>query len=97
MPTDALFDALEAVRDRASFLRFVQVLIDDRTQAARLEREQPATYAWSGALDWQHRSIEGYLEGALRGVRDNDGRNDFLAEPGWRAFAEFLYVGKIYE
>lgn len=97
MHPDALFDALEAVHDRASFLHFVQVLIDERTYATRLEKEQPTQYQWSGALNWQHSSIEGYLEGALHCVQDNEGRNDFLAEPSWRAFAEFLYAGKIYE
>ncbi|GHF64716.1 hypothetical protein HNQ07_004691 [Deinococcus metalli] len=87
MSSDALIDALEAVCDRATFLHLVQALIDERTHATRLEEEQPEKYRWSGALEWQHSSIEGYLEGALRCVHDSEGRDDFMAEPSWRAFA----------
>ena len=97
MDSDALSDALEAVHDRITFLHFVQLLIDDRTCATRLEAEKPETYQWSGALGWQHDRIEEYLEGALHCLQDNEGRNDFLTEPTWRGFAEFLYCGKIYE
>lgn len=97
MDTNALFDALEAVHDRSTFLKFVQVLIDERALADQLEANNPEAYRLSCALGWQHRSIEGYLEGALRCVQDNEGRNDFLTAPSWRAFAEFLYCGKIYE
>ena len=97
MTTDPLFEALEAVHNRASFLAFVQLLVDEREQASQLEARRPEDYQWSGALGWQNSSIEGYLGGALQCVLDNEGSNDVLAEPGWRSFAEFLYCGKIYE
>ena len=97
MDSNALFHALEAVQDRAIFLHFVQVLMDERARATRLEAEQPEMYRWSGALGWQHDRIEDYLEGALRCTQDSENRNDFLSEPTWRGFAEFLYCGKIYE
>lgn len=97
MDSDAVVDALNAVHDRTTFLHFVQVLIDERTQATRLEADHPETYRWSGALNWQHNSIEDYLDGALRCVEDAEGQNDILVQPSWRAFADFLYAGKIYE
>lgn len=97
MPTPPLFEALEAVHDRASFLDFVQLLVDEREQASRLEARSPEDYRWEGALGWQNTTIEGYLSGALQCTLDNEGRNDFLAEPSWRSLAEFLYCGKIYE
>lgn len=92
-----LHDALEAVNDRVTFLAFVQALIDERRQANQIEADDPQSFRWAGALDWQHSTIDAYLDGALRCLQDNEGRIDFLAEPSWRGFAEFLYCGKIHE
>ena len=92
-----IFDALEEVHDRASFVRWVEALIEDRKIAARLENERPQYYSLSGANDWQNGTIEDYLEAALSCVEDNLPQRELMSEPSWRSLANFLYAGKIYE
>jgi hypothetical protein len=83
----------DTVSDRESFINFVQALVDDRKQAETLERDQPESYRWDGANGWQNSTISTFLEGALSG---SDARK-VAAEPSWRDFALFLFLGKIYE
>jgi hypothetical protein len=86
-------ELLENVKGRESFLAFLRALIEEREQAEKLERESPDYFKYGGVLDWQNSSISSYLEAALAGVEDSES----FQEPSWRAFAEFLYMGKIYE
>jgi hypothetical protein len=90
-----LLSKLEAVRDRESFLDFVQALIEDRLEKAKNER----SYPYGGQHDgWDNSKIEDYLEAALAWGRDSRGLpNGLPAEPSWHGFATFLYCGKIYE
>jgi len=74
---------LDRVNDRASFLVFVQALEADRA---------------SHLAEWQSSTIEGFLEAARAWATDSRELPTSLpAEPSWRAFATFLYCGKIYE
>jgi hypothetical protein len=93
-----VFEALEKVKDRESFVTFVWALVDEREQAEALERENPEYYKWGAPLGWQNSSIAGYLSAALNCVEDSESLGRHISEePSWRAFAEFLYMGKIYE
>jgi len=63
---------LDLVHDRASFERFVEVLVLDRSQAEHLERKDPEKYRYSGACGWQNSVISHYLECALAGANAQD-------------------------
>jgi hypothetical protein len=86
----------DAVHDRESFVRFVEALIAQRAEADALESEFPDAYRWEGAAGWQNGSIASFLESALSGAVAQEKWGSKRA-PSWRDFAEFLYLGKIYE
>jgi hypothetical protein len=92
-----LIEHLEAVHDRESFLSFVQALIWDREDSVAKENQAPEAQRGYGAFGWQNTTIEAYLEAALRYVQEHPEDRDISPEPSWKAFAEFLYVGSIYE
>ncbi len=99
MEDPGLYDVLEQVRDRDSFLIFVRALIADRENELSKERVTPSSPWGPGANGWENGSIEGFLSAALAWAeaRVVQTRGDFPEEPSWRAFAEFLHCGKIYE
>lgn len=92
-----LVDYLDSVKDRETFIEFIWALIKDREQTVAKEKQAPETQRGYGAFGWQNDTIEAYFESALACVEANAEHDDILKEPSWRAFAEFLYVGKIYE
>jgi hypothetical protein len=93
-----VIEALDKVKDRESFVAFVWALIEEREQAEKLEREKPGYFSYGGALGWQNSTISSYLSAALSCVEDSESLGENISEePSWRAFAEFLYSGKIYE
>jgi len=92
-----LIDYLEAVNDRETFIEFVRALIRDREASVLREQQAPESRRGYGAFGWQNCLIESYFEAALACVEAHADRDDILKEPTWRSFAEFLYVGKIYE
>jgi len=94
-----LTDLLDQVCDRDSFFAFVQALIEDRRDEVEKERVRPSSPWGPGANGWENGTIEAYLEAALvwagsTGMGESQG---LPAGPTWRAFAVFLYCGKIYE
>jgi hypothetical protein len=96
--TMKLHELLDRVVDRATFLDFVQALIEDREDEVQKEREQPSSPCGSGANGWQNGTIEAFLDASLRWAEDSSDNEDGLPEqPSWQAFADFLYCGKIYE
>jgi hypothetical protein len=95
--SDKLIAALEKVNDRESFVTFVWALVEEREQAEALERENPEYYKYGAPLGWQNGSISSYLSAALNEIEDPESFEHISEEPSWRTFAEFLYVGKIYE
>jgi hypothetical protein len=82
---------LKNVRDRDTFFDFVDALIEDRVDKAKDEQRYP----YGGQPDgWENSTIEDYLAAALAWARASQ---HLSTEPSWRAFAELLYCGKIYE
>jgi hypothetical protein len=97
-----LHGLVEAVHDRASFLEFVVALAEDRREEVGLERAAPSPPYSRGARGWENGSIESFLEAAAAWGQAVQGLKDeraawFPEAPSWRAFARFLYLGKIYE
>jgi hypothetical protein len=78
----ALHELLDQVRDQDTFLAFVRALHAD---------------VESGG--WEHSTTEAFLEAALAWGESTDMGQELGLPPGpsWRAFAVFLYCGKIYE
>ena len=94
----AVVEALDKVTDKKSFVAFVWALVAERELAEQLEREQPEYYKYGAALGWQNSSISGYLSAALAEIEDTgQPHGETSDDASWRAFAEFLYMGKIYE
>jgi hypothetical protein len=95
---EQLIEQLEAVVDRESFLTFVKALIADREGEVQKEQENPSSPWGAGANGWENGTIEGYLEAAVAWAEDSREQPLGLPEePAWKAFATFLYCGKIYE
>ena len=96
---DALAKKLEAVADATSFLAFVHALVADREAAAARERAQPASPYGPDAGSWENDRVETFLAAAVRWAEStNIGLAQGLrADNPWRRFAQFLYLGKIYE
>jgi hypothetical protein len=92
-------DFLDEVVDLRTFLAFVGALIHDRVADVAKQRLQSVDPFGRGPNGWETDSIEDFLDTALRWVQDTDmGQTQGLPEgPSWRAFAVFLYRGKIYE
>jgi hypothetical protein len=89
-----LHDYLDRVQDQATFLDFVEALVQDREEEVARERETPSSPYGPGAKGWENGTIEGFLFAALRWAEDS---GELPEEPSWKAFADFLYGGKIYE
>jgi hypothetical protein len=93
----------DSVHDRESFLAFVRALVADREAAVEAERRQPTDPRFLGLVQdaggWYNFTIEEYLKAALAWAEATDmGESQGLpAGPSWKAFAAFLYCGKIYE
>ena len=91
-------EALEKVTDKKSFVAFVRALIAEREVAEQVERERPEYYKFGGALGWQNSEISNYLSAALTQFEDSGQlQTESSGDASWRTFAEFLYMGKIYE
>ena len=93
----------DAVHDRESFFAFVRALVADREAAVEAERQKPTDPRIVGLVqdagEWYNFTIESYLDAALTWAESTGmGESQGLpAGPSWRAFAAFLYCGKIYE
>lgn len=89
-------DLLDRVVDRDSFIAFVQALADEREIAEKLERADPVGYSIDGARNWKNADIASYLYASLAYFNERPFK-PAETTPSWRMFADFLYVGKIYE
>jgi hypothetical protein len=89
-------ELLDKVRDRQSFVAFVEALAAEREDAQRIEREDPQAYMVDGAHRWKNAEIGAFLYAALDYFSEKPSHKP-EDEPSWRMFAEFLYFGKIIE
>jgi hypothetical protein len=87
------------VHDRKSFFAFVRALAADRRAAVIAEQVSPSSPFGPDVGGWENVSIESFLEAAVSWAEDTDMGVDqgLPPEPSWRAFAVFLYCGKIHE
>jgi hypothetical protein len=85
---------LALVADRDSFFAFVRALIEDREDEISKDSIKPSNPYGASANGWENGTIETYLDAALSWAEDSQG---LCREPSWKAFAQFLYSGKIYE
>lgn len=96
-----LHEILERVHDRETFLDFVDALIADREAAVAAEQENPTPFVGAVADrgSWYNYSIESYLEACLAWATAGSERTSprLPEPPSWKAFAEFLYCGTVYE
>ena len=93
-----LYDLLDEVKDRESFLTFVRALYQDREEEVKYEKINPSPPYSPGANGWENGSIESFLEAAVACTEDSLGsEHEMPAEPQWQAFANFLMAGKVYE
>ncbi|HMV82750.1 MAG TPA: hypothetical protein PLD20_03395 [Blastocatellia bacterium] len=89
-------EMLDRVCDKDSFIAFVQALAGEREDAEKIEKENQDIYFVDGAHNWKNADIASFLHAAL-GYFDERPFHKAEQEPSWKMFAEFLYVGKIYE
>ena len=91
---DSLNQKLEAVKDEATFLAFVEALSADRAGVDNLA----ATLDGFQGM-WANGTIAQFLHAAVAWANDSG----FGARPGpkpsnvWRLFAQFLWAGRGYE
>ncbi|MGY3451338.1 DUF7660 family protein [Bradyrhizobium sp. USDA 4353] len=96
---DELIARWEAVTDANSFLAFVHALVADRVSAVESEKVQPSSPWGPDAGGWENTRIETYLEAAAAWAASTDFgiAQGIAADNLWRRFAQFLFIGKIYE
>ncbi|MFN0064106.1 MAG: hypothetical protein ACKVPX_16485 [Myxococcaceae bacterium] len=90
-----LYELIERVNSRDTFLEFVAALRADLRESNEQEAAVPSSPYSPNARDWENPSLDGYLE-ALHAWTDDVG--DRIREPlSWRTFADMLYAAKSYE
>ena len=94
-PGTRAFAALEQVDSRETFFDFVAALRASLAASAAAEADAPSSPYGPDAFGWENPDLAGFLEALEAGGRDQGDR--LPAEPGWRLFAELLWMGKIYE
>ena len=93
-----LYELLQQVEDRDSFLAFAAALSEDRADEVAKEKVNPSPPYSTGANGWENGSIESYLDAAVAWAKDHGVSESALTNtPTWRSFAEFLLAGKHYE
>ena len=94
-----LEELLDQVHDCDSFLRFVRELIADRRAATSQDQHTSDNADDLDVTGWENDTIEDFLAASLAWADDSQmGTLQGLPqEPSWKAFAVFLYCGKIYE
>ncbi len=92
-------EIIESVKDRDTFLQFLNAVIADRAHAEEAEQLDPKTHQWSGANGWQNTSIASFLEAASCYFSHTDcpHNKSTSSQLEWSDLANFLYFGKIYE
>lgn len=85
----------QSVHDRESFLAFLDALVEDWNQSARMEAQSPSAPYGAAALGWENVSVGHFLESARAWA--SDAPSQFPASASWHAFAQLFLAGKVYE
>ncbi len=93
---DPVEQALDAVSDEVSFLRFVQALPADFAADGTKPHEKAVSPCGAGPRGWENGSVDSFLESAAAWAEDSRGRLPAAPNP-WRRCAEILHAGKFYE
>jgi hypothetical protein len=94
--TDQVEEALHAVCDEASFLRFMQVLAADFEADRSGTAEGGGTPFGPGPRGWENGTVDAFLERGASWAEESRGRFPTAANP-WRRCADILHAGKLYE
>lgn len=91
-----VFELLERVHDRESFLAFAYAFAEDRRRVEAIEAAHPGGYKWGGAEGWINNCISLFIEGGLSHFEPGpDGT--VIENPTWRDLAKFLWCGQFME
>lgn len=89
------FHLISGVDSKESFLEFLEALKRDFEKDRELAKgAQSAPFIGEGQLGWRNIDLVGFLDAMHAWASDTQMLGD---EPSWRAFAQILYGGKIYE
>ena len=95
---DPVFDRLQSVKDADSFIAFLEALRHDLPNPGQVAQADGLSAYMTGVSGWMNTSIPDILDAAIAGARDNHvGTRAQTAAEAWRAAAEIIYLGKIYE
>ena len=94
-PQTRAFAALQLVTSRETFFDFVAALRASLAASAAVEARVQSSSIAPDAVCWENPDLAGFLEALEAGGRDQGDR--LPAEPSWRAFADLLWIAKIYE
>lgn len=89
-----LYDLLEKVDSKESFLLFVKALKEDKMDEDEKEKSNPSSPYSPGDNGWENGTISTFLDSIQAYGKDSDLIKE---EPNWKNFALLLYAGKFYE
>lgn len=96
-----VYDLLEAVRDKASFITFLKALSRESDLADEELKANPGKYSYTSVFGWENGSIGAFLDASAAWLEDQAPDSDFRIQDGpsvtWKEMAEIIYAGKIYE
>lgn len=90
-----LHEMCDRVKDRKTFLRFVEALLKDLEASEKEEKAHPSSPYGPTARGWENPDLGRFLW-AMQRWTDDMGKK-LPTEPRWQTFAAMLYMGKIYE
>jgi hypothetical protein len=96
MPID-LDELLERVNDEQSFIGFIEALGSDFASERVLEQATPSPPNWTGALEWENQSVDGFLEAAAAWATASARSSPAPTTNVWQRCASILLAGKFYE
>jgi hypothetical protein len=85
---------IDRVNSKESFLEFLEALEKDWEKDQELSKGAPSAPFAVSPLGWENGTIGAFLEAMHRWATNTSMLGE---EPSWKAFAEILYAGKLYE
>ena len=91
-------DLADEVEDERSFIAFLDALAQDFGRERAIEAERPSSPYSSGALGWEHDTIDAMLEAAAAwGASSGEAWQAGEDRNPWRRCARIILAGKLYE